>query len=103
MDATPLAASVARISEPKSKGINRWKGDDEARRAFYNNQARLLSEGARQAFKLRAELVEPAFALTLDRGGMRGSIGAPTPIDGYLAATMSKSVIWSISAATISV
>ena len=31
----------------------------------------LLSEVARQAFKLRAELVERAFALTLDRGGMR--------------------------------
>ena len=61
----------SRISEPKSKGINRWKGDDEAKRAFYNNRARLLSEVARQAFKLRAELVERAFALTLDRGGMR--------------------------------
>ena len=71
MDATPLGASVARISEPKPKGINRWKGDDEARRAFYNNRARLLSEVARLAFKLRAELVERAFALTLDRGGMR--------------------------------
>ena len=71
MDATPLGASVARISEPKSNGINRWKGDDEAKRAYYNNRARLLSEVARQAFKLRAELVERAFALTLDRGGMR--------------------------------
>ena len=32
---------------------------------------RLLSGVARQAFKLRAELVERGFALTLDRGGMR--------------------------------
>ena len=65
------SAWKSRISEPKPKGINRWKGDDEARRAVYNNRNRLLSEVARQAFKLRAELVERAFALTLDRGGMR--------------------------------
>ena len=61
----------SRISEPKPNGINRWKGDGEARRAYYNNRARLLSEVARQAFKLRAERVERSFALTLDRGGMR--------------------------------
>ena len=61
----------SRISEPKPNGIHRWKGDDDARRAYYNNRARLLSEVARQAFKLRAELVERSFALTLDRGGMR--------------------------------
>ena len=61
----------SRIGEPKPKGINRWKGDDDAKRAVYNNRNRLLSEVARQAFKLRTELVERAFALTLDRGGMR--------------------------------
>jgi transposase len=61
----------SRISEPKPIGIHRWKGDGDARRAYYNNRARLLSEVARQAFKLRAELVERSFALTLDRGGMR--------------------------------
>jgi hypothetical protein len=60
-----------RIAEPKTNGILRWKGDDEAKRAYYNNRARLLSGVARQAFKLRAELVERGFALTLDRGGMR--------------------------------
>lgn len=49
----------------------RWHGDDAARRAVDNNRARLLSEVARQAFKLRAELLERAFALILDRGGMR--------------------------------
>ncbi len=65
------SAWKSRISEPKPKGINRWKGDNEARRAVYNNRNRLLSEVTRQAFKLRAELVERAFALTLDRGGMR--------------------------------
>ena len=42
-----------------------------ARRAVYNNRTRLLSGVARQAFKLRAELVERGFALILDRGGMR--------------------------------
>ena len=60
-----------RIAEPKPNGILRWKGDDDAKRAFYNNRARLFSGVARQAFKLRAELVERGFALTLDRGGMR--------------------------------
>ncbi|MEZ5935990.1 MAG: transposase [Alphaproteobacteria bacterium] len=61
----------SRISEPKPNGIHRWKGDDDAKRAYYNNRARLLSEVARQAFKLRAELVERSFAHILDRGGMR--------------------------------
>ena len=61
----------SRISEPKSNGIHRWKGDDDAKRSYYNNRARLLSEVARQAFKLRAERVERSFALVLDRGGMR--------------------------------
>src|SRR5580698_10439702 len=51
--------------------FSRWHGDDAARRAVYNNRARLLSGVARQAFKLRAELVERSFALILDRGGMR--------------------------------
>ena len=53
------------------QGVNRWRGDEEARRAVYNNRARLRSGVAKEAFKLRAELVERSFALTLDRGGMR--------------------------------
>ena len=61
----------SRVSEPRREGFLRWNGDDAARRAVYNNRARLLSEVARQAFKLRAELVERGFALILDRGGMR--------------------------------
>jgi len=61
----------SRISEPKRDEFSRWHGDDEARRAVYNNRARLLSGVARQAFRLRAELVERGFALILDRGGMR--------------------------------
>jgi transposase len=61
----------SRIAEPRRDGFLRWHGDDAARRAVYNNRARLLSEVARQAFKLRAEVVERAFALILDRGGMR--------------------------------
>jgi hypothetical protein len=60
-----------RISEPRRDEFSRWHGDDEARRAVYNNRVRLLSGVARQAFKLRAELVERGFALILDRGGMR--------------------------------
>jgi transposase len=61
----------SRIAEKKVPGVSRWRGDEEARRAVYNNRARLRSGVARKAFKLRAELVERSFALTLDRGGMR--------------------------------
>jgi transposase len=61
----------SRIAEPRRDEFLRWHGDDAARRAVYNNRARLLSGVARQTFKLRAELVERGFALTLDRGGMR--------------------------------
>ena len=60
-----------RIAEPKPKGFARWHGDEAARRAVTNNRARLLSQVARQAFKLRAEIVERSFAHNLDRGGMR--------------------------------
>ena len=60
-----------RISAPKQKGFSRWHGDDAARRAVTNNHARLLSGVAKQAFKLRAEIVERSFAHILDRGGMR--------------------------------
>jgi transposase len=61
----------SRIAEKKTAGVHRWHGDDEARRAVYNNRARLRSGVARAAFKLRAELCERSFALTLDRGGLR--------------------------------
>jgi transposase len=61
----------SRICEPHRDAFSRWHGDDAARRAVYNNRTRLLSGVARQAFKLRAELVERSFALILDRGGMR--------------------------------
>ena len=39
--------------------------------AVTNNRARLKSGVAREAFKLRAEIVERCFAHNLDRGGMR--------------------------------
>jgi transposase len=61
----------SRIAEKKQPDVSRWHGDEEARRAVYNNRARLRSGVAREAFRLRAELVERSFALTLDRGGMR--------------------------------
>jgi hypothetical protein len=61
----------SRIAEKKARDVHRWHGDDDARRAVYNNRARLRSGVAKEAFKLRAELVERSFALTLDRGGMR--------------------------------
>ena len=61
----------SRIAEKKATGVSRWRGDEAARRAVYNNRARLRSGVAKEAFRLRAELVERSFALTLDRGGMR--------------------------------
>ena len=63
----------SRIAEKKVTGVNRWRGDAQARRAVYNNRARLRSGAAKEAFKLRTELVERSFALVLDRGGMRRS------------------------------
>jgi transposase len=58
----------SRISEPHRDGRSLWHGDDAARRAVYNSRTRPLSMVARQAFKLRAELVERGFALILVRG-----------------------------------
>ena len=60
-----------RISERRIDGVLRWHGDHAARRAVYNNRARLLSGVAREAFRLRAEWVERSFAHVLDRGGVR--------------------------------
>jgi transposase len=60
-----------RISEPKQNGFSRWRDDEAARRAVTNNRVRLKSGVAREAFKLRAEIVERSFAHNLDRGGMR--------------------------------
>jgi transposase len=61
----------SRIAEPKPKAVQRWRGDLEARRAVYNNRARLRSGVGQEALALRAERVERSFAHTLDRGGMR--------------------------------
>ncbi len=60
-----------RISEPRQNGFSRWRGDEAARRAVTNNRARLKSGVAREACKLRAEIVERSFAHNLDRRGMR--------------------------------
>ena len=60
-----------RISEPRQNGFSRWCGDEAAQRAVTNNRVRLKSGVAREAFKLRAEIVEGSFAHNLDRGGMR--------------------------------
>ena len=65
------SAWKSRVAEKRMRDVHRWHGDEEARRAVYNNRARLRSGVAKQAFKRRAELVERSFALTLDRGGMR--------------------------------
>jgi hypothetical protein len=52
----PNLDKIRRFSEPHRNEFSRWHGDDEARRAVYNNRTRLLSRVARQALKLRAEL-----------------------------------------------
>ena len=65
-----------RIAAPKQTGFSRWHGDEAARRAVTNNRARLKSGVAREAFKLRAEIVERCFAHNLDRGGMRQNLAA---------------------------
>ncbi len=62
---------TSRLAEPKQTGFARWRGDQAARRAVTNNRTRLKSGIAREAFKLRAEIVERSFAHCLDRGGMR--------------------------------
>src|SRR5215211_4928192 len=62
----------SRIAEKEVRGgVDRRHGDEAARRAVYNNRARLRSGVAKEAFRLRAELVERGFALALGRGGMR--------------------------------
>jgi hypothetical protein len=60
-----------RIAEPQRRGVSRWHGDQDARRAVYNNRTRLRSEVGQHAMRKRAELVERSFAHILDRGGMR--------------------------------
>jgi transposase len=67
------SAWKSRISEKEQKAFACWHGDDAARRAVYNNRARLKSTVARQAFKLRAEKVERSFAFILDIGGLRST------------------------------
>src|SRR6059058_2152391 len=60
-----------RIAEPQRRGVSRWHGDTDARRAVYNNRTRLRSAVGKQAMRNRAELVERSFAHILDRGGLR--------------------------------
>jgi transposase len=60
-----------RIAEPQRRGVSRWQGDADARRAVYANRVRLRSEVGKQGMRQRAELVERAFAHILDRGGLR--------------------------------
>src|SRR3954452_11164291 len=64
-------AWTTRIAEKQQKGFARWHGDAAARRAVYNNRARLTSRVARTAFKLRGEKVERSFADILDVGALR--------------------------------
>ena len=68
LDGSPWSS---RIAEPQRKSLCRWHGDDEARRAVYNNRVRLRSAVGKQALRKRAEIVERSFAHVLDRGGMR--------------------------------
>src|SRR3954463_464672 len=69
--ASQAAAISSIIAEPQRRGVSRWHGDADARRAVYNNRTRLRSAVGKQALRQRAELVERSFARILDRGGMR--------------------------------
>src|SRR5215212_9961333 len=40
-----------RIAEPQRRGVSRWRGDADARRAVYNNRARLRSAVGKQAMR----------------------------------------------------
>jgi transposase len=42
----------SRIAEKKVPGVSRWRGDEAARRAVYNNRARLRSGVAKEVFRL---------------------------------------------------
>jgi transposase len=61
----------ARIAEPQRRGVSRWHGDVDARRAVYTNRIRLRSGVGKQAMRKRAELVERSFAHILGRGRLR--------------------------------
>jgi transposase len=65
------SAFRSRICEPERGGLNHWHGDKDARRAVYNNRARLQSTTGKKLQKLRSERVERSFAHCLDTGGMR--------------------------------
>ena len=52
----------SRISEPKRKGLLRWKGDHQAQRAVMNNRCRLRSGIAKKSFKRRSALCERSVA-----------------------------------------
>lgn len=68
LDAGPW---TSRIAEPMRAGVCRWRGDDAARKAVYNNRTRLRSGVGKAAMRERAEILERSFAHTLERGGMR--------------------------------
>lgn len=61
----------SRIAEPRPKGVQRWRGDLDARRAVYGDRARLRSTIGQAGLALRAEKVERSFQHVLDRGGRR--------------------------------
>jgi transposase len=61
----------SRICEPQVNGRLKWKGDVEARKAVYNNRARLHNDKGKALRKKRTELVERSFAHCLSSGGMR--------------------------------
>src|SRR3954463_15245840 len=62
-----------RIAEPQRRGVARWHGDKDARRAVYNNRNRLRSEVGKQAMRNRAEVVE--------RSAMHRAAGSVPPGD----------------------
>ena len=68
VDDGPLST---RIHEPKRTRLLRWRGNNQARQAVYNNRARLLSGVAKSTLALRVVPCERAFTHILDRGRLR--------------------------------
>src|SRR4051794_27416035 len=71
VSAGEYSGQTTRLHPPKLPTSHGSCCSHAARRAVYNNRARLKSTIARQAFKLRAEKVERSFTLILDIGGLR--------------------------------
>jgi len=59
------------IPERKTKGRRKWNGDEAARKEFHLNRRRCKGEQGKSLGRMRANLVERAFAHLCETGGLR--------------------------------